>query len=377
MAEPIKQKNGKYRYRIRIKHPITNVWLERSTTKKTKKACLEWEYEVRSDILCGMNPDSVKIVAFFDLWFDTYKRQTVGPDRKNTINSTRNSIIEFFGEEQLINNLTKIKYQQWINYLGFDKRQAKATVLDKHKIFKAVITEAVETGYLRYNPTRNITIVGRDTTGEVKKALTLSEWKKLLDVLLATKEDSASKMICLTMMYTGMRFQEATGLLYSDINFKQDSISITKAFDYKRDKELTRTKTPGSVRVIDMPSGLKDILKEYVYSNKSGKIVILNKDKSDDYLFTNELGVPITNAACNKFLTKKCKQAGIDRITTHAFRRSKTDLLVLAGNDMIYTQKQLGHVDASTTLKYYSQLNEDIRNKNKEIQEDFLRSNQI
>ncbi|MBO0427580.1 site-specific integrase [Vagococcus fluvialis] len=377
MAEPIKQKSGKYRYRIRIKHPITNVWIERSTTQKSKKACIEWEREIRSDILCGMNPDSVKIIPFFDLWFETYKRGTVGPDHKNKINSTRNTILEFFGEDQLINNLTKIKYQQWINYLGFDKRQAKSTVLDKHKIFKSVIIEAVETGYLRYNPTRNVTIVGRDTTGEVKKALTLSEWKNLLNVLLATEEDSASKMICLTMMYTGMRFQEATGLLYSDINFKQDSISITKAFDYKREKESTRTKTPGSVRVIDMPIGLRDILKEYMFSSKNSKIITLDKSKSNDFLFTNELGVPITNAACNKFLTKKCKEAEIDRITTHAFRRSKTDLLVLAGNDMIYTQKQLGHVDASTTLKYYSQLNEDIRDKNKKIQEEFLKENQI
>lgn len=44
---------------------------------------------------------------------------------------------------------------------------------------------------------------------------------------------------------------------------------------------------------------------------------------------------------------------------------------------MIYTQKQLGHVDASTTLKYYSQLNEDIRDKNKKIQEEFLKENQL
>lgn len=40
---------------------------------------------------------------------------------------------------------------------------------------------------------------------------------------------------------------------------------------------------------------------------------------------------------------------------------------------MLYTQKQLGHKDASITLQYYSALNEDIRSKNSKIAEDFLK----
>ncbi|MTD38143.1 tyrosine-type recombinase/integrase [Erwinia sp. CPCC 100877] len=88
----------------------------------------------------------------------------------------------------------------------------------------------------------------------------------------------------------------------------------------------------------------------------------------------NDYGNPVNNKSFNKYLTKMCKIANILRITSHAFRHAKTELLVLAGNDIIYTQKQLGHSDPSVTLKYYSSLNDDIRNKNKQFQEDFLRN---
>lgn len=372
MGKPKKQKNGKYQYRIRIKHPITGEWKEKSTTLPTIKACREWEVEVRKSILDGINPDKIPLLPFFDLWYETYKKNSVGRDHRNKIMATRKSIVEFFGEEQTLKGIDKMKYQQWINYLGIEKKQAKATVSDKHKIFKAVLMEALDAGHIHRNPCRNINLVGRDTSNERKKSLTQEEWIKLKDTILASKEESASKYVALTMMYLGLRFQEADGLRYSDIDLKNRTVSITQAFDYKDSKELGKTKTPGSVRTVDMPDALVDILNQYIKKKKSENNVIALRSNKDEFLFTNELGVPITNAAINKFLKAKCKKAGIEKITSHAFRHAKVDLLVLADSDMIYTQKQMGHVDPSTTLKYYSELNKDIREKNFKNQNDFM-----
>lgn len=378
MAEPKKTKDGMYRIRVRLRHPITGKWIERSTTQKTKKLCKEWEVKIRSETLIGVNPDKVKLLTFFDMWFETFKRHAVGPDHIRKIDKTRKYIVDFFGPDILIHQLDRIKYQNFINHLGSaeHKNLAVATVRDHHKIFKSCLVEAQDYGYLRVNPARNIKIIGRDTSGERKKTLTMEEWKKLLHAILASK-DSSSKFVALTMMFIGARFQEVDGLLVSDIDFKDKTIRINKAFDYKRTKDFTPTKTAGSVRTVDMPDTLVSILKEYVTKRKSNTKIVSISRKEDEkvFLFPGDLGTPITNKALNQYLTRMCQKANIDRVTSHAFRHAKTDMLVLAGADMVYTQKQLGHADAATTLKYYSELNLDIRTKNKDIQERFLNSN--
>lgn len=377
MAEPKKQKNGLYKLRIRLKHPITGKWIERSTTQKTIKLCREWETKVRNDSLIGLSPDKVKLLAFFDTWFETYKRHSVGIDHRNKILNTRKYLVEFFGEDVNIQQLDRIKYQQFINYLGGEegKNLAVGTVRDNHKILKACLLEAQDAGYISSNPARSAQIIGRDTFGEKKRTLTMDEWNKLLKAVLGAN-DSSSKFATLTMMFIGARFQEVDGLKSSDINFKDNTISITKAFDYKRTKTFTRTKTAGSKRTVDMPQMLADILKQYIRDLRGeSKIVAINSESEKDFfLFPNEIGQPITNKAINTFIKRQCKKARIDLVTSHAFRHAKTDMMVLAGTDMVYTQKQLGHADAATTLKYYSDLNPDIREKNKNIQEQFLNS---
>nr|OTP48716.1 hypothetical protein A5881_002419 [Enterococcus termitis] len=373
MAKPKKLKNGMYSYRFKVKSPLSGKWIDKYSTQLTAQQCYDDEIKAKNDALMGISPERMLLFSFFDLWVDTFKKGIVGPDHLGKINATRKSLMKFFGKDVTLKSIDRIKYQQWINHMGIEQNNAKKTVSDKHKIAKAMFTEAIDSGYLYQNPANKAKVIGRDTTGERKKTLTTNEWLKLKEVILSS-EESASKYISLIMMYLGTRFQETTGLTKNDFDFKNHTLTINKAFDYKRTKKNTTTKTANSVRVVDLPSDLETIMREYIAKLElSIKVVSIHALKND-YLFTNDQGEPITNAAINKYLGKKCKHANIQKITSHAFRHARVDLLVLAGSDMIYTQKQLGHKDASVTLKYYSALNNEIRDKNKRITEDFLKS---
>ncbi|MBP1045305.1 site-specific integrase [Enterococcus sp. BWM-S5] len=371
MAKPKKLKNGEYSHRFKVKNPINGKWVDKYVRGFTAQECYDKETKAKADALIGISPERINFFSFFDLWVNTFKVGHVGQDHLNKINSTRKTLLEFFGETILLQQIDRIKYQQWINYMGIDQNRAKKTVLDKHKIAKAVFQEAIDSNYLLRNPANKIIITGRNTEGEKKMTLNLEEWKKLRDVTVSSS-DSASKYICLVMMYLGTRFSEAAGLLKGDFDFVNHTVSITKAFDYKRTKQNTRTKTAGSVRTIHLPKPLESIIEAHIAKLENRRKVVSLHSPDNIFLFTNEWGHPITNAALNKYLAKKCKQAGVGRITSHAFRHAKTDLLVLAGNDMIYTQKQLGHSDSSTTLKYYSSLNNDIKDKNNKIVDSFF-----
>lgn len=383
MAKPIKQKNGNYLHRIRVKHPLTGKWINKQTTAATMKECRDWEARTRADTLDGISVEKVKLTTFFDLWYTTFQEKRISEGRKNKVLSTKAYLVLHFGENFLLANMDKIKYQNFLNFLSEQtvysisatkksrskKTLSQTTIKDYHKVAKAMFDEAIDLGYIRSNPTRNAIILGRDASLERKKTLTREEWRKLLEAVL-NAENSSSKFATVTMMFLGVRFQEVCGLTIADIDFKNNVIKVDKAFDYKKAKEFTATKTAGSVRNVDMPETLAIVLKSYIASLQSSKVVALEKRSA--FLFPNELGVPITNSAINKFITKRCKAAKIERVTSHAFRHAKTDMLVLAGADIIYTQMQLGHRDPNTTLRYYSALNEDIRIKNKSIQDDFL-----
>ncbi|MEI5994775.1 tyrosine-type recombinase/integrase [Candidatus Enterococcus mansonii] len=373
MAKPKKLKNGMYSYRFKVKSPISGKWIDKYTTQFTAQQCYDIEIKAKNDALMGISPEKMLLIPFFDLWVDTFKKGTVGYEHLGKIKATRKSLVEFFGLEISLKAIDRIKYQRWLNHMGIELNLAKKTVSDKHKIAKAMFTEAIDSGYLFQNPANKAKVVGRDTTGERKKTLTPDEWLTLKEVIL-TSEDSASKYISLVMMYLGTRFQETTGLTKNDFDFKNHVLSVDKAFDYKRTKKNTTTKTVNSVRMVDLPSDLETIIKDYIAKSEQSKKVVNLHSAKQEYLFTNEFGVPITNKALNKYLEKKCKIAGIPKITSHAFRHARVDLLVLAGSDMIYTQKQLGHKDASVTLQYYSTLNKEIREKNKRITEEFFKN---
>ncbi|KFN90671.1 hypothetical protein TMUPMC115_1790 [Tetragenococcus muriaticus PMC-11-5] len=68
----------------------------------------------------------------------------------------------------------------------------------------------------------------------------MDEWKKLLESV-SEATNSSSKFATLTMMFIGARFEEINGLLETDVDLKNNQISINKAFDYKNKKIL---KTP-------------------------------------------------------------------------------------------------------------------------------------
>ena len=374
MAEPKKLKDGQYKLRLRFKHPFTGKWIERTTTQKSKKLCKEWEIKTLADNLVGMNPDKVKLIPFYRTWYETYKKPSVGIERQKKLEQAEKHLKKYFDENVYLNQIDRVTYQQFINHLGVECNLARSTVNEYHVIYKAVFMEAQESGYINRNPARNAKMVGRDTTGEKKRTLTIDEWEKLLQTMLAS-EDCSSKYAALTMLFLGVRVQEVSALTIGDIDLKKRIVSITKAFDYKRTKDFTKTKTAGSVREVDMPIPLFDILNGFIKSIKhTSKVVSIDqRNEKKQFLFPNEVGIPITNAAVNKYIKKCCRAAKIEEVTSHAFRHARTDMLVLAGADMIYTQKQLGHSDPATTLKYYSALNSDIKTKNRSIMDQFMK----
>ena len=70
---------------------------------------------------------------------------------------------------------------------------------------------------------------------------------------------------------------------------------------------------------------------------------------------TQKQGRPMDRSAVFRVLTKACRRCGIDtsRVSTHSLRKSFVSRVYRAsGNDLIATQRIVGHSNPSTTSRY-------------------------
>lgn len=77
------------------------------------------------------------------------------------------------------------------------------------------------------------------------------------------------------------------------------------------------------------------------------------KANSNDYLFTNRKGQPLSPLVIRQIIQQRTKASGIDKlITPHSFRRSFATHLHNKGAKLTTIQKLLGHESINTTEKY-------------------------
>ncbi|MGX2947160.1 tyrosine-type recombinase/integrase [Enterococcus alishanensis] len=371
MADPIKLPNGKWRTRTRYKDPITNNWREKTFTAPTKKAVKEKEYDFLAKVSEGEVVKEIKLLDFYDTWSETFKKGKVTEGRMQKIRVTRKNLADFFGDNQTLRGVSKLKYQQWINWLATpgnvnERGLALETVTNRHNIVKSMFIEALDMRYVHSNPTKNIRLDGQKPLHKSKKTVSTDETKKLLSHLLQ-KEDSASKYFVLTQIYTGCRYQEIAALKWKDINYEDETIMINKAFKYDASiKRFGSTKSEAGNRNVDVPTFLLDELKKYkIKQNEamlSGRLI-----NPRHLIFCNDKDTwPISNSAVNKYLKDLCLSVGIPQLSTHSFRHGRIDSLILAETDLVYILSQIGHKEITQSIEYASATLENrIKNRKK------------
>ncbi|EOT42632.1 tyrosine-type recombinase/integrase [Enterococcus dispar] len=377
MAEPKKLPSGKWQIRFRYKDPITNVWKNKMITDTTKKA-VNAQY---ADFLVRLNKGSlqtkVSLLDFFDEYVETFKKGKVSKITLNKYETTRKSLKRFFGEKQTVAGITKLSYQKFLNWLANEGGHrggplSKVTVQNRHDIVKSVFLEALDMGLISTNPCRRAKISGDEAFHDKEKTMSRENTKKFRSVLLS-RPDSTGKYFVLTQLYTGCRYQEIAALLWDDLNEENGTIAIRRAYQYQEEERgLGKTKTPYSIRDVDVPSSLFRELRKY--KAIQNERMLLGKLKNPRGLvFVNDRNTwPITNDYVNKYIEETCQLADVPRITSHAFRHAKIDAMILAEADPIYIKSQVGHKNIAQSYDYATATQEN-RQKNKEKVLDFMK----
>jgi len=179
------------------------------------------------------------------------------------------------------------------------------------------------------------------------RVLTKQEQKRLDDAILnSNNRYDIGILVCL---YTGIRIGELCALKWTDINFKNKTLTVDKTVqrvknDNNEDKKKTKIKfdepkSLSSVRTIPMPQFLVNELKKY--RREDGYIL------RDNGCFTDTRNI-------SRRFKKLLEQAEIDDLNFHILRHSFATRALELGFDAKTLSEILGHSSVTITLNLYA-----------------------
>lgn len=223
---------------------------------------------------------------------------------------------------------------------------SQKTVKDIVMILKSCVKYGYKYGYINFND-MEITYISQRQVKRIK-SYSVDEQNLIINAVLS---DLNCKSIgILITLYTGIRIGEHCALKWSDVDFKNRTISISKTLQrvYLKDKDgrgytkisISTPKTISSIREIPISSDIINIM-EKLY-NKSDDTYILTSD--------NKYMEPRTyRSYYNKFI----KRLNINCLKFHSLRHTFATDCIECGADYKTVSELLGHATVNMTLNLY------------------------
>lgn len=364
-------KSGDYwEYRILYKDPISGK--KREKAKKgffTKKEAQLAAEEMERDLRDGIKQENVKLKVYIFQWLESHKKPGLQESTYlNKIQQANLHIVPFF-QEITVQEVTPVLYQRFIDQMA-DQGYSKSTVGNNHWILHEMFERAIKDKIIKTNPAADATIKGKQKATEEELQYVPST---LIRPLLreAARESFSYYVFFRTLVESGMRKGEATGLTWDDIDFEKETIRINKSMDTQKGKQ-GRTKTQSSKRTLRVPPGLIEDLKEL--KKEQRKIMIMkgeNYDREANLVFCREDGRFYPKSTLfNVF--RRCQiraeiDAGLDEnknvvyYPIHALRHTHAVVCLENDMDMKTLQERLGHKNYDVTANVYSHVSDKLR----------------
>jgi len=258
------------------------------------------------------------------------------------------------------------------------KKLASKTVRELHLIIRMALEQAFDDGKIAKNVALKITLPRIEQ--KAVDPLTDEEINHLLCVLKNwnTKELAKEQKrpffkdkpqehwlysAILLELGTGIRRGELLALKWKNVNFDNNSITITESLvktrvstDKKDEKKtiniLQEPKTKSSMRNITVPAQIMVKLKAHKEANNSPEFVFTQQSNKSK---------PINPRHFSHSFEAICKKAKLKTTRFHDMRHTYASQQLALNTHMKVVQAQLGHTDIKTTLNRYSHLTQGLQ----------------
>lgn len=327
--------------------------------------------------------ETVIVTSFSDLaeaWFSNFENW-VGSD--NTLNRVRNYldtyILPKFGEYKP-EKIQPNDIQSWVNDLSKKAKQSISSgklKADKgsSKEFSAIVrklSEIFDFGIVNFelqnNPVKSIKIPPKPKSNKKRIRVLhdeeLKKWISYMDNLPNTRANRRFKVICQTLLASGMRINELLALTIYDLDFENSEIRVNKTLVWKNTNRKLQSKgqiicketpkTDSGNRKIAVPYQIIEQLQGfYDEMNLYFKRHDLPKSK---LIFPTIYGNYMSDRNERTTLKKRLNELGLPDYGFHLFRHTHASMMLNAGTNWKELQVRMGHKSISTTMDIYTEL---------------------
>ena len=303
---------------------------------------------------------------FVEEWLELY--QGTGRVKISTVRVRKHEYnrLMFYFAHYKMKDITRKMYQNALSKLKTDGL-SKNTLEGIHCTGRMIFKKAVELSYIKIDPTQYAIIPKtQQTVEEIEAETDIPEYleKEELSHFLKVARKKGLEMdtvVFVALAYTGMRAGELCALKWKDINFKEQTISITKTYynptNNIKKYQLLPPKTKSSIRVIEVDAVVVAELEAHRIRQNIAKMEHRNTYHNKDFIFAltdKNYGYPVYVKKIENRMARLLKLAELNQeITPHSLRHTHTSLLAEAKVGLEEIMERLGHADDEITRRVY------------------------
>ena len=247
--------------------------------------------------------------------------------------------------EHMIRTLAPLDFQAVYQGMLEDDLSSR-TIHYTHAVVHAALEQAVQWRLLPSNPSTGVALP-KASRPEIR-VLTPDEARRFLRVALATKY---GPLLALALT-TGLRPSEYLALRWSDIDWQEESVTVSRTLEKGTGWLFAETKRARSRRV-KLQTWVATLLhRRHVIERGEGS----TDSRSPSQIFRNSSGRPINSDYLARQFKRLLADAGLPPMRLYDLRHTAATFALAGGVSFKVVSEQLGHASSAFTLDVYSHL---------------------
>lgn len=312
-------------------------------------------------------PSSMTVDAWFEYWIEM-KRRTVRPNTcRNYTERYRINISPLIGMKTL-GSINSIHCQMIMNRMA-DEGYRTSTIYQARIALYNMLEFAYLNDVIPKNPCSKVVKSDIGKSSRKKEALTRAVQKRFCDVIKGNTYEYQYRFL----LQTGLRTGEMVGLKWSDVDWENRTLSITRSMEFRHsvgEWRIGEPKSKSGYRTIPLTEEAMEILRLQKKKNQSFSIVPF---EWREFIFLCKKGTPVKNSTYDTMLFKLCEKGGIPKFSMHVLRHTFATRCIEAGMKPKTLQTILGHSNIGITMNLYVHTTEEEKHKEIDLIADALK----